>query len=131
MFLKTIKNFIFAVKSIQLYLVAFCILIALTFITINMYALKYNSIDFVLLIVSLKALIILLIFMGLWNDNKMYLLNVLLALFFIILLLFFCILDEKTRTCLSWEKENFLPRKNELFYKQFPQYLNNTFDKND
>lgn len=130
-FFKIYKKFFLNIRPIQVFLIGFCILVSLTFVTINMYILKYNSIYFALLIASTKALIVLLIFMGLWKDNKMHLLNILLALFFIVLLIFFCMLDENTRTYISWEKENFLPQKEELFYKKFPMYSNDNINKNE
>ena len=94
--------------SIPTYLKVFSALIALTFITVAV-ARPVSGVDFgafntivAFAIATVKAGLVMAIFMHLKYDNMMNRVIIFSSFFFLLILWFFCILDEVTRVLQRW-----------------------------
>lgn len=103
--------------SVWFYWGVFVLLLCLTVLTVYVATFDFGPMSTVvaLLVASCKASLVCAFFMHLWFDNKFYTLILSSSLLFLSLFLLFPLLDEDSRAFVDPERENFLPREQQVF----------------
>jgi len=104
-------------NPVYVYWLVFAALLFLTFITVFLarYDFGWLSLTITLLIASIKAGLVLMVFMHLWYDNKFYFLVISVSIVFLGIFLLLSLSDVATRNLVDMERANFLPRDEKVY----------------
>ncbi|MBL4818388.1 MAG: cytochrome C oxidase subunit IV family protein, partial [Deltaproteobacteria bacterium] len=100
------------VLPVRVYWIVFGALLALTALTVWVAEFDFGTMStaVALSVATMKATLVLAVFMHLWFDNRFFTLVFAVTLVFLSLFVLFCVMDEGTRGMVDPARANFVPR---------------------